>query len=537
MAVFPENPYRKTEGWYLNMTTTIAGIALSLFSILMVAVGIYGSRRARTVNGFLLGGRKIGSWISAFSYGTAYFSAVVFVGYAGMHGWNIGLASLWIGVGNALIGCYTAWKLLATRTRLMTHNLEARTMPEFFCTRYRSTPMKLYAASLIFIFLVPYAASVYKGLGMLFSSVFTGTPEWVCMALVAVLTAIYLTLGGYIATTTTDFIQGLVMIIGVITMVIAFAVRPEVGGFTSIVSRLKEVSPSLVDPTGGSYFKSLLFNILLTSFGTWGLPQMVHKFYAIKDERSIHSATVVSTAFCALIGCGAYFVGSLSRLFLTADASGAPAIAGSYDAVMPSLLMKVFSGSVGSNIILSVILLLLLSASMSTLASVVLTSSSAIAVDILKTVRKDLPEKRQMLVMRLLCLVFVALSFAFACANISFIVNLMSFSWGIIAGSFLGPYFWGLYAKKINRPGAWAGLLSGLVVVGGSILVLSLTQGFAAAKSAAPILGVAAMAVSFVSTPLVSRLTRGKGELDAEHIQHAFMYIGEKHTKQHSDNY
>ena len=87
------------------MTTTIAGIALSIFAVCMIGIGIYGTRRTRTVNNFLLGGRKIGPWLSAFSYGTAYFSAVVFVGYAGMHGWNIGLASMWIGVGNALIGC------------------------------------------------------------------------------------------------------------------------------------------------------------------------------------------------------------------------------------------------------------------------------------------------------------------------------------------------------------------------------------------------------------------------------------------------
>ncbi|MEA4823446.1 MAG: sodium:solute symporter [Clostridiaceae bacterium] len=508
------------------MTTIIAGIALSIFAVFMIGIGIYGNRRSRTVNNFLLGGRKIGSWLSAFSYGTAYFSAVVFVGYAGMHGWNIGLASLWIGVGNALIGCYLAWKLLAVRTRQMTHNLEARTMPEFFSARYKSRGMKLFAAFLIFIFLVPYAASVYKGLGMLFAAVFPGTPDWIFMALVALLTAITLTLGGYVSSTMTDFIQGFIMIAGVIIMVVAFVLRPEVGGFTSIVSELRAVNPTLVDPLGGSSFRFLLFNILLTSIGTWGLPQMVHKFYAIRDEHSIHKATIVSTVFCAIIGCGAYFVGSLSRLFIAATETGAPAIAGSYDAVMPTLLITVFSGSVSANIILSVILLLLLSASMSTLSAIVLTSSSAISVDILKTVRPDIPEKRQMVIMRSLCVLFVALSFTFACANISFIVNLMSFSWGIVAGSFLGPYFWGLYSKKITRIGAWAGLLSGIVIVGGSILVLTLVSGFAAAKSAAPILGVAAMGGSFLLTPILSKLFPSAGVIPEDNLHRAFLYIG-----------
>jgi len=507
------------------MTGIIATIALLVFIALMVAIGIFARRRANTVDSFLLGGRNIGPWLSAFSYGTAYFSAVVFVGYAGMHGWNIGLASVWIGVGNALLGCYLAWKVLAKRSRRMTHNLDAKTMPGFFAARYRSSGMKLYAACVIFIFLVPYAASVYKGLGMLFCSVFPGTPAWLWMLFVAVLTGVYLTLGGYIASTMSDFIQGLIMIFGVVIMIVAFIIRPEVGGAFSIVDSLRKVDPQLVNPTGGASFKFLLFNILLTSLGTWGLPQMVHKFYAINDEGNIRKATIVSTFFCALIGCGAYFVGSLSRLFLTATPAGTPDIAGSYDAVMPTLLMKVFSGSVGANIILSIILLLLLSASMSTLASVVLTSSSAIAVDMMGTIRPNCSEKKQMILMRSLCVVFVALSFAFACANISFIVNLMSFSWGIVAGSFIGPYIWVLYSRKISKPGAWCGLLSGVLVVGGAIIVLTLTQDFSAAKSAAPILGVAAMGTSLVITPLVSWLTE-KHKPDETTLRRAFLYIG-----------
>ncbi|MDY5015633.1 MAG: sodium:solute symporter, partial [Eubacteriales bacterium] len=175
-----------------------------------------------------------------------------------------------------------------------------------------------------------------------------------------------------------------------------------------------------------------------------------------------------------------------------------------------------------------VILLLLLSASMSTLSAIVLTSSSSISVDILKTLRPDISEKRQMITMRSLCVLFVALSFAFACANISFIVNLMSFSWGIVAGSFLGPYVWGLYSKKINRAGAWSGLLSGIVVVGGAIIVISIVSGFAAAKSAAPILGVAAMAVSLIVTPLVSRLFPSAGTVSEGTLQRSFLYIHKK---------
>ncbi len=501
------------------MTQTIALISLLVFSLLMMTVGIVSNKKARTMDGFLLGGRRIGPWISAFAYGTTYFSAVVFIGYAGMHGWNIGMASMWIGIGNAVLGCLLAWKLLARRTRRMTHNLQVKTMPEFFSTRYKSTKMKMYAACIIFIFLVPYAASVYKGLGVLFSAVFPGVSEVVCMLIVALLTATYLVLGGYVATTLNDFIQGVIIIIGVLIMIFTFAYRPEVGGFISAYHKLADIDLNLVNPLGGSSWRFLIINIALTSFGTMGLPQMVHKFYAIKNESSIKIATVVSTLFALLIGCGAYFIGSLGRLFIPATEAGLPNLAGGYDQIVPTLLVNVFSGTVMSNIILSVILLLLLSASMSTLSSIVLTSSSAISVDILRTVKPDISEKRQMVIMRILCFTFVALSFIFATMNISFIVNLMSFSWGIVAGSFIGPFIWGLYSKKTTTAGAWAGVLSGLLVVGTCIVVTTLSSGFDAAKSLAPEFGVLAMAVSLIIVPIVSSFTK---KLPNEHLDKVF---------------
>lgn len=490
------------------MTQLIATISLVVFVVVMLLVGIYSTKKAGTVEGFLLGGRNIGPWISAFAYGTTYFSAVIFIGYAGMFGWNIGVGSMWIGVGNALIGCLLAWILLARKTRRMTRTLNARTMPEFFAARYDSKTMKLYAAAIIFLFLVPYAAGVYKGLGTMFSAIFVGADPVTCMLIVAILTGIYLVLGGYVATATNDFIQGVIMIFGLVAMVLILVSRPEVGGFAAAFDKLSAINPQLVDFTGGSSAGFLITNICLTSFGVWGLPQMVHKYYAIKDESSIKIATIISTLFATLIGCGAYFTGSLSRLFIEADANGMPNVPGGFDGVVPGLLMKALTENVFSTVILSIILLLLLSASMSTLSSIVLSSSSAVSIDFVKEVHPQIKPKSQVVLMRLLCLVFIAMSFIFATANISFIVNLMSFSWGVVAGSFIGPFLWGLYSKSITRAGAWAGMLSGLIVVGGCIIYFTSTAGFAAAKSMAPIFGVSAMAASVVVTPLVSAFTK-----------------------------
>jgi SSS family solute:Na+ symporter/sodium/proline symporter len=507
------------------MTQLIASISLVVFVVIMLLVGVYSTKKAGTVEGFLLGGRNIGPWISAFAYGTTYFSAVIFIGYAGMFGWNIGLSSMWIGVGNALIGCLLAWVLLAKRTRRMTRTLEARTMPEFFAARYNSRRIKIYAAAIIFLFLVPYAAGVYKGLGTMFSAIFVGADPVTCMLIVAILTGIYLVLGGYVATATNDFIQGIIMIFGLVAMVLILLSRPEVGGLGAAIEKLSAIDPQLVDPSGGKNTSFLITNICLTSFGVWGLPQMVHKYYAIKDESSIKIATIVSTLFATLIGCGAYFTGSLSRLFIEADANGMPNVPGGFDGVIPGLLMKALTENVFSTVILSIILLLLLSASMSTLSSIVLSSSSAVSIDLVKEVRPEIKPKNQVILMRLLCLVFIAFSFIFATANISFIVNLMSFSWGVVAGSFIGPFLWGLYSKKVTQAGAWAGMLSGIVVVGGCILYFTATAGFAAAKSMSPIFGVSAMATSVIIVPIVSALTK---KFSDEHNQKVFRNSEEK---------
>ncbi len=493
----------------LLQTQIVTIAALAIFAVLMVYIGVRSWYKTQTIDGFLLGGRKIGAWASAFAYGTSYFSAVIFVGYAGKHGWSIGFGSMWIGIGNAVLGCLLAWLVLAKRTRRMTHTLGVKTMPEFFEARYSSTAMKIAAALIIFIFLVPYSAAVYKGLGTMFNTVFPGVSVKVCMAVIAVLTALYLVLGGYVATVYTDLIQGIIMLFGVAAMVTAIVLHPSVGGFAEGFKRIRDIDPALVSPWGGSSFKFLCTNILLTSFGTWGLPQMVSKYYAIKDEKAIGKATFVSTAFALIIGCGAYFIGSLSRLVLD---NNAPMLASGgidFDSIIPNVLLTALGdANIITTIIFAVVLLLLLSASMSTLASVVLTSASAVSVDLVPVVKKSFNPSHQVILTRSLCMLFVVLSYIFATMNISIIVNIMSFSWGIVSGCFIGPYIYGIYSRRTTKAGAWAGIVCGFAAVALPTLVITLKSGFEAAAALAPETGVIAMAVSIVAVPLVSAFTK-----------------------------
>ena len=503
-------------------------IALAVYAVAMALIGCISYSKSKTLDGFLLGGRKVGAWVTAFAYGTTYFSAVVFVGYAGQHGWNIGIGAIWIGIGNAVLGCLLSWLLFANKTRKMTKKLSARTMPDYFEKRYASKGMKILASAIIFIFLVPYSAAVYKGLGSLFGTVFPGVETWVWMLIIACLTAIYLVAGGYIATAYTDLIQGIVMIVGVVCLVATVLSHDAVGGISGLIQNLSAFESLPSDPNpitgaqltnifGGSSFKFLCFNIMLTSFGTWGLPQMIGKFYAIKDTAAIKRGTIISTIFCIVIGCGAYLIGSTSRLIL-----GGQLPEGGIDAVIPAVLMEVLGGGTLGIILLAVIMILLLSASMSTLEAVVLTSASAVAVDLIPAVsKKEISASKQMLLTRILCLAFVACSFIFATRNIPIIVSLMSFSWGIVSGCFIGPYIWGLFSKKITKIGAFAGILSGLLTVGGATLVISLTSSFSVAASKSPEMGVAAMAISFIIVPVVSLLTSNTDK-EKERINNIF---------------
>ena len=292
---------------------------LLIFFGVMVGIGFYCRRHATDVNGFVLGGRNVGPWLTAFAYGTSYFSAVIFVGYAGQFGWKYGIASTWIGIGNAVLGSMLAWIVLGRRTRVMTHHLNSATMPQFFEQRFQSRGLKIGASAIIFIFLIPYTASLYNGLSRLFGMAFN-IDYTVCIFVMAILTGVYVIAGGYMATAINDFIQGLIMLFGIVAVIAS--VLASNGGFIEALNKLAVVEDAAVSAQPGvfaSFFGpdplNLLGVVILTSLGTWGLPQMVQKFYAIKSEEAIDKGTVISTLFAVVVSGGCYFLGGFGRLY------------------------------------------------------------------------------------------------------------------------------------------------------------------------------------------------------------------------------
>lgn len=471
-------------------------VLLGVYALALCAIAFVSRSKSKTLGDFFLGGRKTGPWMSAFAYGTTYFSAVIFVGYAGKFGWNIGLNAVWIGIGNAVVGSYLAWKLLARRTRTLTHQMNVDTMPAFFEARFGSRNLKIFSAMIIFVFLVPYSASVYQGISYLFEQVFQ-IPFTYCVLAMAVLTAMYLILGGYLATTLSDFVQGIIMLVGVALMVFFVLRAPQVGGLAEGLSRLHAIDPALTGATTGENLTTLLSIIALTSLGSWAMPQMVHKFYAVRDNDAIKKGTVISTGFAMFIGVGAYFTAIFGRLFLNNTLPIDPATGvANVDMVVPTMLTTALP-----EILLGVIVLLVLSASMSTLSGLTMVSSSAVTMDLLKgAMAPKMSDRTALRTMRVLCVVFIGASVAIALFKLQAIVTLMSFSWGTIAGCFLGPFVWGLWDKKTNVRGAWGGMILGLIINMGTAVF----TGFDGAL--APLVGCISMVVSLISVPVLSRV-------------------------------
>jgi SSS family solute:Na+ symporter len=327
------------------------------------------------------------------------------------------------------------------------------------------------------------------------------------------------------ATAINDFIQGIIMLIGITAVI--FAVLNDNGGLLSAMQKLSAVECE--GWSGGAYSSflgpdplALAFVVILTSLGTWGLPQMVGKFYAIKSEKDIHKGTIISTLFAIIVAGGCYFLGGFGRLFTTqaeVDANG-------FDSIVPSMLSGL------SDVLIGVVLILVLSASMSTLSSLVLTSSSTLTLDFLSGFKKEgFSEKKKMLYMRMFVALFIVLSAVIAIvqakSRVTFIAQLMGISWGALSGSFLAPFMYGMYWKKTTKASVVVSFLFGTVVM---IIQLCISLGWISVSG--PVLGfifknslysgVFCMVSGIIIVPIVSMLTQSQKPADVDKMFECF---------------
>jgi solute:Na+ symporter, SSS family len=466
-------------------------VVIAAYAALTLGIGYLGLKKSRTFTDFFLGGRSVGPLMSAFTYAAAYFSAVLFIGFAGRVGWGFGLSGLWIAAANTVVGVLGVWALLGKRIRRMSIDLQVTTMPEFLEKRYGSRAFKLTASLAIFVFLVPYSAAVFIGLSYLFQANF-GLPFGTALIVMGLFTAFYLVLGGYKSMTMIDVVFGMIMCLGS-GVLIASTLR-KAGGFGDLVSGLAAIDPRLTSAVGPGGAWPLFALVFLTSVAPFAMPQLVQKFYAIKDERAIRRGMVASTAFAALIAGTAYFIGAAARLFLTPETAPGAFSGGQpvFDVLMPEFLAKVVPPSLGV-----LMMLLILSASMSTLAALVLISSSSVVKDLYAGfVNPSVADRKLTRLMRVTSAAFILLSVVLASLRPASIVAILSISWGAIGSFFLGPFVWGLISKRVTKLGAMASAFLGL----GACLALW-AAGMAPAEA-----GTIGMLVSVAANPVISAL-------------------------------
>jgi SSS family solute:Na+ symporter len=462
---------------------------LSAYVMMIVIIGVLRGKKTESFNDFFLGGGNVGPWMTAFTYGATYFSAVVFIGFSGKIGWQFGYSGLWIAMGNSFLGVLAVWWLLGDRIKRMSQEYQVATMAEYFEKRYQSKFLKVFSSASIFVFFIPYSAAVFIGLSYLFKLNFN-TEYWHALVFMGLFTAIYMILGGYNSMSMIDVIFSILMLVG--GGVIIFSVLGKTGGIAAATVRLAAIDPKLTALVGPPGLWPLFCLVFLTSVAPFAMPQLVQKFYAVKDKKAIRAGMWISTAFAMILLTIAYFTGSLTRLFLSvqnapaAFASGKPV----FDVLVPEMWAKVVPGS------LSVfILLLILSASMSTLAALVLISSSALAKDLYAGfINKNVSDRNLTRMMRYLSAFFILLSVIFAYYRPATIVSILGISWGAIGSVFLGPFVWGILSKKVNRLGAVTSSVLGLGVC--------MTMYFSGRPS--PEAGTVGMLVSLAANPLFS---------------------------------
>lgn len=502
---------------------------LIVYIIIMFGIGFYCRKKTNSVSDFVLGGRGIGPWMTAFAYGSSYFSAVVFIGYAGQFGWNYGVAATWIGIGNAVIGSLLSWMIMGNRTRIMTKQMGVSTIPDFFRKRYRSKRLQIVSAAIVFIFLIPYTASVYNGLSRLFEKAFN-IDYSLCIIIMAVITAAYVILGGYKATAINDFVQGIIMLFGISAVVVC--VVNYQGGIFEAFASLSKISDDTVQAGQltsvlGPQPLNLIGVVILTSLGTWGLPQMVSKFYAIKDSSSVKRGAIISTIFALVVAGGSYFMGSFGRLYTSAEEITNPETGKLvFDEIVPKMLN---SGAI-PEALFGIVIVLVLAASMSTLSSLVLTSSSTLTIDLIKAYFvKDMSQKKQVFLMRILIIAFVGISVALALNKNTYISVMMSISWGALAGCFLGPLIYGLFSKKVTKVAVWFSFLFGILftVIPAILFYFNFFPELTAAAKSLPLdlsspvnWGAISMIFSLIITPFVSLFTKNlpKAQLEINEL-------------------
>lgn len=428
-------------------STAVHVLVLGLYLALLFVIGLVSRRQAKSAAGFYLGGRSIGPWVTAFSFVAAYFSSVVIIGGGGF-GYKFGMATLWVGATNVLVGTLLAWIVLGARTRVMTGRLDSITMPDFLARRFASPEARLISAAVVTVFLVVYSVSVVQGMGHAFE-VLVGLPYTWGVLVSALIIIVYVALGGYVAVVWTGFAQGIIMIVALVLL--AVLATAHAGGFSAVFARLGAIDDGRFLQTPGVWgWPGLISYSAIVSLGVWGMPQLMTRFYSIKNVKVLRLGTVVATigGTMALLP---YYSGALARVLFPDLGAADKAIPMLVKTVMPSWASAVFLAGV-------------IAAGMSTFSAVLLVSVSSLVKDLLRdSFRAKLSGSAEVALSRVASVAIGLAAVLVALKPPAMILVITGFAWAVIASTTMWPYVLGLYWRGVSRAGVACSMVGGCV--------------------------------------------------------------------------
>ncbi len=443
-------------------------IAIVAYLALVIAIGIYFSRKNRTTDDFYLGGRKLGPFVTAMSAEASDMSSWLLMGIPGL-AYASGIADpAWTAIGLA-VGTYLNWLFVAKRLRKYSVINKSTTIPAFFSNRYadRHKVLSVIAALVIIVFFVPYTASGFSACGKLFSTLF-GADYMTAMIISAIVIVVYTTLGGFLAASTTDFIQSIVMTVAL--AVVLFYGAHQAGGWDAVWANAKGLTGylsmhAMYDGAGGStpYSALTICSTLAWGFGYFGMPHILLRFMAIEDERKLTMSRRIATVWVTIAMFSAIIIGIVVNAMTAGGSIGTLA---DPETAMVAVADLLSSHGVLTALVAGIIMAGILAATMSTADSQLLAAASSASQNIVKEVLvKDMDEKKSMLVARGTVVLVAIIGVFIAQDPNSSVFQIVSFAWAGFGGAFGPLMLFSLFWRRTNFAGALAGMIGGGVMV------------------------------------------------------------------------
>lgn len=445
-------------------------IAIIAYLLIVVGIGINYTKKNKTTEDFYLGGRKLGPFVTAMSAEASDMSSWLLMGLPGLaYAYGIAEAS-WTAIGLA-VGTYLNWLIVAKRLRKYTEIAgNATTVPEFFSNRFRDNKkiLTVIAAIVIIVFFVPYTASGFAACGKLFASLF-GVDYMIAMVISAIVIVAYTTLGGFMAASTSDFLQSIVMTIAIV-VVLGFG-SVTAGGFANVMSNaqsmvgyisLTEVYQGPSSPTAGYGFITII-STLAWGLGYFGMPHILLRFMAIEDEKKLTLSRRIASVWVVIAMGVAIVIGIVGNAM---SKSGVIPTLDDGETIIIAIATMLSKHGVVCALIAGIILAGILAATMSTADSQLLAASSSVSQNIFKEVFfKNMSEKASMITARVTVIIISLIAVFIARDSNSSVFRIVSFAWAGFGAAFGPVVLFALFWKRMNKQGALAGMLGGGIMV------------------------------------------------------------------------